>query len=149
MKLRVYDGKTIRYQSNNDVWQLCIDPVHNQFAISIPTDSGDITTTHIMRYVTKVLYRPNNQTPYSYLDLYENDIVEVRFLKGLKTSNEEEITKIGRVVWCEDSGAFKIEWNYNKNQHHLFLNDCWTSIKVIGNTFENPNIELSYGNCWE
>ena len=143
MKLRAWDLNQMHYQQENSSWQLGIGPYDGKPAVSIPNNGGHITTSHIMRFATKVLYKENGQTVWN--DLYEDDIVEVVF----ENSSGEEITKTARVVWCDDSGAFKLEWNYNKHQHHIYLMDSWLSIKVIGNVYETPDIELSNGNYWK
>ena len=145
MKLRAYDGKQMHYP-NDTAWQIGVNPYDQQRAVSIPEGNGYITTSHVMRYVAKVVHRPDNNTPYEDQELFEGDIVELRFRKGLRSwEEEEELTKIAKVTWCEDAGAFKLEWNYHKHQHHIYLMDPWTSIKVIGNIHDNPEIELSEG----
>ena len=147
MKLRAFDGKKMFYQ-NNQVWQYGVNVWNDSWSVSIPLSSGGfLTTSYIMRFVTKCLYKEDGETHYN--DIYEGDIVEVKFNKGLESYKEEIITKIGKVLYCDDSGAYKIKWLYNKHQNFLFFMDSWQSIKVIGNIYENPNIELSQGNIYK
>ena len=137
MKVKMYK------QEDHEVWQIGISGVSGVRSVSIPLDKGYLTTNKVMQFVSQVLYY-DEEGKSVWQDIYEDDIVEVKYeAKG------KLLTKIGRVSYSEDYGAFIIQWNYHKHQHHLFLIDSWKEIKVLGNVHQNPNIELSNGTYWE
>lgn len=141
LKFRFWDGSNMLCA---DEWK--IHKEENTISEVKSHKDHSIISPNIMQFVFSGLYEKDGDMVWN--DIYEGDIVKVKFNKGLETFNEQIITKIGEVRFNEDAAAWMIQWSYNKNQHHLYFMDCWKEIEVIGNSFENKDIELSEGSCW-
>lgn len=56
------------------------------------------------------------------IKIYENDNLEIKLPMGGFWGNTST-TKIGKVCYEADYGAYIVKWEYSKNQHHIIL-DC-------------------------
>lgn len=142
MKLRAFVDNKIVFLSENNPWKIYLK--NNQIVADISLDGKEFLGVPVSRYVTSVV----SDRHHEWEELYEGDIVEVKFRKNLKFYEEETVTKIAKCLWNEDSAQFVLQWNYNKHQHSISLQDPWKSITVIGNEFQQE-LELSDGNCWD
>ncbi len=73
-------------------------------------------------------------------DIYEDDIIKIQLPAGGFWGNIK-VEKIGIVRYEPDRGAFIVEWDWSKNQHHVVLNCdiAWTA-EILGNRYENPEL---------
>lgn len=99
----------------------------------------------IMGWAHEAFYSKGKNDPIRQ-DIYEKDIVKVTYLIDNGNINKL-VTKVGEVVYEEDYAAFVVRWNYNKHQHHVLFSDL-IKIELLGNSFENPEIQLSSGTYW-
>jgi len=66
------------------------------------------------------------------ISFYEGDIVKL------------ENGQVSEIRYESDYGGFIAEWQYHRNQHHKLFNcDEAYLCDLLGNKFENPEIELS------
>lgn len=70
------------------------------------------------------------------LEIYENDIVKAPYLDPI-FGDVIENTFVKAVISFRD-GSFVVD--YGKDDRKVYLSDLHDKLKVIGNTFRNPNL---------
>lgn len=70
------------------------------------------------------------------LEIYENDIVKAPYLDPI-FGDVIENTFVNAVISFRD-GSFVVD--YGKDDRKVYLSDLYDKLKVIGNTFSNPNL---------
>lgn len=78
------------------------------------------------------------------IDIYEQDILKVELpLGGFWGNTKKE--KIGIVRYEKEYGAYIVQWEYSKHQHHENLTcDIAFTSEVLGNVYENPELLEKY-----